>query len=281
MPLTIWLVFFAAMYLLIVVARGIIEFVSWCIEAYFVQPEASRRVEKTSLPQPPRAPSDRHRTENSKPKEAPREPAHIPGQGVRQTRRPSRIGRFLKLLKVKVFIRGYGYWVASALSEDDLAIKVEYLSKALRLNPTYFPAMGMKGYALFELERYGEAMECFDKCLETNPNAVTRYKRALCCCRMKRREEAIGCLNKVINECADQDRQLLDNALRMKTLMEDELRNIDAFGGTAKGGGAQGVHDAPRRLEDAHEESPRRAIVQTNASPLPGIHKGINVIQVM
>ena len=60
----------------------------------------------------------------------------------------------------------YDYWVARALAEQNPRRKVEYLSKALALDPSYLPAWGLKATALFNLERYEEALACFDKVLQ-------------------------------------------------------------------------------------------------------------------
>ena len=45
--------------------------------------------------------------------------------------------------------KGYDYWVACALAEEDPGRKIRYLTKALTLNPDYLPAWGLKGNALF------------------------------------------------------------------------------------------------------------------------------------
>jgi tetratricopeptide (TPR) repeat protein len=276
-----WLFLLAGLYLLVVLVRGAVQFVSWCVEEYIFQPTKVRHRDEKSPHQPAevrsKAASERRRTEGQH-DEGGRAAVRVAVKSavavksVGQTRRPSRVGRFLKLLKVKIFTGSYEHWVESALSESDLAIKVEYLSKALKLNPTYLPALGMKGYALFELERYAEAVECFDKCLEANPNALTRYKKGICCYRVRRREEALKCLSQAMEECAGQDRLLLEDVSRMKKLVEDELRNGEASGAVTTGGNSQGSQDAPRALEDAHEENRPRS---------PGVHEDNNVILVM
>ena len=78
----------------------------------------------------------------------------------------------------------------------------------------------MKGNALFSLQRYEEAVQCFDKSLELRPSASIWYKRGLCCCRLDRNEEAIRCLDEAMKTCRSEDRQLLADAAQMKRQVE-------------------------------------------------------------
>lgn len=271
----------AGLYLLTVLVRGIVQFISWCSEEYLVRPPEPRHREE-KMPQQTPEPSPKTASSTRKiegPHEvAGRAAASIPVKSVQQARRPSRVGRFLKLLRARVFTRSYEHWVESALSEDDLAIKIEYLSEALKLNPTYLPAWGMKGYAFLELERYEEAMECFDKCLEADPNALTRFKKGLCYYRMMRHEEAIACFRKALEECGEQNRPLLEDISRMKKLVEGELGSGEAPVAVAK---SDDLHDSPRVLRDAHEESQQPSSNQANTSAPSDVLKDKNVILVM
>lgn len=277
----LWIFVLAGLYFLIIPVRAIVQLVSWCIEQYVARPTEPRHLES----KPPRRPPEATPTLawnkpeiEGKHKEARREPAHIPAKSVPHVRRRSPTGRLLKLLKVKVFTRSYEYWVGLALSEDDLTIKVAYLSKALKLNPTYMAAWGMKGYALLELAGYGEALECFDKCLNANPSAVTWYKKGLCYYHLKRRDEALRCFNKAVE--GTQDRQLLEDASRMKKLLEDDSPSVQPAGLATKDSDSQSFQDAPR-AQDAQAESQCGLSVQTTASPSSAVQADNDVILVM
>jgi tetratricopeptide (TPR) repeat protein len=134
------------------------------------------------------------------------------------------LGKWLKSLRTATVRKGYDYWVASALAEEDRQAKVRYLSKALQLNPAYHPAWGMKGNALFELGKYDDAIECFDKSLELHPSALVWYRKGLCCYHKGRREESLQCFGKALKECPAHDRPLVEDVTRMKRLVEEELR---------------------------------------------------------
>ena len=43
------------------------------------------------------------------------------------------------------------------------------MDRSLKTNPTYASAWNQKGLALQELQRYEEAITCFDKSIEINP----------------------------------------------------------------------------------------------------------------
>jgi len=118
--------------------------------------------------------------------------------------------------------KDFDYWVALALGEEDLARKVDCLSRALKLNPTYFPAWGMKGGALYDLQRYEEAMQCFDRLLDIHATASVWYKKGLCCYHLGRHEEAVRCFGEAMKACSSEDRQLSEDAARMKRQVEHE-----------------------------------------------------------
>ena len=141
-----------------------------------------------------------------------------------QARKPSRFRKTLKSLRTRLASKGYDSWVASALAEEDPITKIEYLSKALRLNPTYLPAWGLKANALFGLKRYEEAIACFEKSLEMHPTALAWYKKGICCHHLGRREETLRCFDMALKACPGEDRQLFEDAARMKKQVEDELR---------------------------------------------------------
>ena len=218
-----WLFLLAGLYLLIVLARGVLQFVAWCVDEYMAKPEELRHQEKES---PQRATEDRpetgsERRDSSVGHGARKEVRRGPARNAREVRSPSGISRLWKCMKAKLFTRRYECWVEMALSEADLAIKVEYLSNALALNPTYAPAWGMKGCALLELGRYEEAMRCFDESLKLRPSALTRYKIGLCCFHLKMRNEAAEYFDNVMKECIGLNRPLWEDASGMKKLMEE------------------------------------------------------------
>jgi len=130
------------------------------------------------------------------------------------------LGKWLKSVKLAVAVKGYDYWVACALAEEDPAMKVEFLSKALKVNPSYLPAWGLKGTALLGLERYGEALECFDKSLETHPSALAWHRKGVCCYHLGRREEARQCFDRALETCPAQDHELAEETARMKKLLD-------------------------------------------------------------
>jgi tetratricopeptide (TPR) repeat protein len=141
---------------------------------------------------------------------------------LRALYRLSGVSGFLQLL---VPHRDFGFWVATALGESDPAKRVNYCSKALKLNPGYEPAWGLKAFTLLELKRYDEAIPCFDKVIELRPNAVAWFKKGLCCYHLNRRSEALICLDKALAASADKDRQLFDEASRYKQLLLDSSRS--------------------------------------------------------
>jgi tetratricopeptide (TPR) repeat protein len=114
------------------------------------------------------------------------------------------------------------------MAEEDAEIKIEYLSKALKLNPGYLPVWGLKGTALSALGRYDEAIQCFDKSLQLHPSALIWHKKADCCYHLGKRQEALECFDKALQICPDQDHELRDDIARVRRLVEDELRGKTA-----------------------------------------------------
>ena len=56
-----------------------------------------------------------------------------------------------------------------------------------------------KGDVLLELERYDEALECYDKVIELNTDSVwAHYRRWMALFELERYDEALECINKVI-----------------------------------------------------------------------------------
>jgi len=220
-----WLLLLAALYVLVIVVRGIIEFASWFAEEYL----GGRRERRRRQEEPAEAPHQ------PKPREAVRRQetaaghasdrkmtCSLPVQTAARARKRSRRATLLQRMKVFLGRKGYDYWVGCALSEEDPNRKIEYLSKALQLNPTYLPAWGLKANALLDRRRFQEAIDCFDKFLAACPSPLGWYKKGLCCQRLSRREEAIECFHKAMQACQDKDRQLWEDAARMKRAVESE-----------------------------------------------------------
>ena len=71
--------------------------------------------------------------------------------------------------------------------------------KAIELNPNFSVAYCNKGSALDDLERFQEAIECYDKAIELNPNYSNAYcNKGLALKNLKNHQDAIECYNKAI-----------------------------------------------------------------------------------
>ena len=69
--------------------------------------------------------------------------------------------------------------------------------EALDLDPGYEPGWGLKAAALLELERYEEAIGCFDKVLSMRPSAMAWHRKGLCCYHLKRYADAVACFDRL------------------------------------------------------------------------------------
>lgn len=241
----------AGLYLLVAVVRGLVQFVSWLIEECIVEPRALRRLREKPTEGARANPQGPWPTnpEATKPVLAGRadlasasatlareekSAAHETKRSPRPARpnwwpRPLRWGAWLRSLRMLSLRRGYDYWVACALAEDDRRTRVRYLSKALQANPAYHPAWGMKGHALFELGQYDEAIACFDKSLELHPSALVWYRRGLCFQKKGECLESLRCFGKALEECRASDRGLMEEITRMKRRVEEQLRCVEAL----------------------------------------------------
>lgn len=221
-----WLILLTGFYLLLVLLRGTAQLVSWFVQEHILDPHRLRHPQERPSARPHKPTPTR---DPPKPKTIPyrkgiaSQPALVPAANPVPARKPSRVGRSLKSLKLRLARKSYDAWVASALAEEDPALKVEYLSKSLQLNPDYLPAWGLKANALFTLKRYDEAIVCFDKSLEAHPTALAWYKKGICCHHLGRREDALRCFGKALKTCPREEHQLRDDAARMKRLVEDEM----------------------------------------------------------
>ena len=224
-----WLLVLAGLYLVVFLVRAVIQFVAWFIEEYITEPRELRRLKEYRAnrihdeQKPPAAAPATHKRDvdhsGDKERKIHRAPFAVPSH------KPSSLGRLMKSLKMAVVWKGYDYWVAAALAEEDLDLKIKYLAKALKLNPTYSSAWGLQGTALFDAKRYeeDEGMRCFDRSLELHPSALMWYKKGLGCRYLERCEEAIRCFDKAME--AKPDHKLLEDASRMKKVVEDELQS--------------------------------------------------------
>ncbi len=130
------------------------------------------------------------------------------------------LAEFVRML----VLRGrYDYWVGSALAAEDARKQVKYLTRALAINPGYLPAWGLKANALLALERYEEAMECFEKVLEIDPNSLVWYEKGLCCYHLGRFQEAVQCFDKALADGSDKNGKLRDDVLRHRKLAEAQM----------------------------------------------------------
>lgn len=222
-----WLFLFAGLYVVVIAIRGGIQLVSWLVEEYFSDPRSASRPKEESSSQSrvtKRLTATTRRKKKLESAGTTTRDSRAPSPVAIPARRPSRLGQWLRRLKTPFLGKRYDYWVAAALAEDDLELRVRYLSKALAMNPAYLPAWGMKGNTLFDLGRYDEALECFNKSLELHPSSLVCYKKAICFHRGGRRDEALRCLGEAVEICPSQDRQLVDDIARMRSLLEAELR---------------------------------------------------------
>jgi tetratricopeptide (TPR) repeat protein len=220
-----WLFLLALIALAVILVRGIVHFASWAFEEYVESRWLRHRGDEAES-----------RGRQGQPRETPHKRPPVPSHGrdvksktlsevaiARHEHRPSRLGKLLKSWLGAATGKGYDYWVGAALAEDDWSAKVEYLAKALRLNPAYLPAWGLQGNALFHLQRYEEALQCFERYLEMHPSAPVFYKKGLCLYHLKRPGEAMACLDQALQACTDRDRELFEEASHMRETVAAEL----------------------------------------------------------
>jgi hypothetical protein len=227
MPWVELLILMAAIYVVVLVVWGMIQLVHWFIEN-FVEPTRLARPEKKFKPKPDNTDSASLSSSVSNRKESGTEVGlkekvvHITPLTSSQ---PTGLLEFLKRLFKR---KDFTYWVGSALGETDPDRKVKYCSKALRLNPSYEPAWGLKANSLLELKRYEEAIPCFDKVLEMRPHSMAWYKKGLCCYHLRRHKEAIVCFDKALAACATKDSKLSEEISRYKKLTEEAMLSEDS-----------------------------------------------------
>ena len=227
MPWIELLLLIAAIYVVVLVVWGMIQFVHWFIEN-FVEPRRIARPEKKSKPQPDYTKSSSLSPSVSNHKEVSTEVGRKGKVAIATLPAASQPTGLLEFLKRLFKRKDFTYWVGSALGEIDNDKRVTYCSKALRLNPGYEPAWGLKANSLLELKRYEEAVPCFDKVLEMRPHSMAWYKKGLCCYNLRRHEEAINCFDKALVACAAKDRQLSEEISRYKKLAKEAMLSEDS-----------------------------------------------------
>jgi tetratricopeptide (TPR) repeat protein len=204
-----------------------IQFVPWFIEE-FIEPRRRARPKERppqQLPDAGRASSSasvRHR------KEGGGQLGYKEKAAVAVLRMLYRLAGPLRFLKQLSTRKDFAYWVGLALGENDPSTRVKYCSRALELNPGYEPAWGLKAITLLGLQRYEEAMGCFDRVLEIRPHATAWHQKGLCCYHLKRHAEAVACFDKALAARADTNHQLFDEAARHRELAEEALRQQGA-----------------------------------------------------
>jgi tetratricopeptide (TPR) repeat protein len=222
MPWIEFLIVLAVVYVLAVLVRAIIQLWFWFSET-FVEPRQIARLKE----QPrrghddaaPASSSAHHREKNS----------FGLGERIliavwRMTNPLAGLWEFLKRLFTR---KDYTYWVGLALGEGDPEKKVTFCSKAVRLNPGYEPAWGLKALTLLDLKKYEQAIPCLDKVLELRPSATAWCRKGLCCYHLGRYSEAIACFDKALVGRADKDRQLFDEGTRYRKLAAQALTSKD------------------------------------------------------
>jgi tetratricopeptide (TPR) repeat protein len=207
----------ALIYVLVVLVRAAMPLWSWLNKKY-VKPRQAARLKK-------------HRESKHKSSAAVRRGKGGRGLGERMLiavwRITDPLGGLAALIKWLFSRNDYTYWVGLALGEANPEKKVKYCSKAVRLNPEYEPAWGIKALTLVDLERYEEAMLSIDKVLELTPSAAAWCRKGLCCYRLGRYSEAIGCFDKTLAICGATDNQLSDEASRLRELAARALTSKD------------------------------------------------------
>jgi tetratricopeptide (TPR) repeat protein len=76
---------------------------------------------------------------------------------------------------------------------------IECYDKAIEIDPNYTSAWNGKGLVLKRLKKYDEALKCYDKAIEINPNYAKAWiKKCNALCSLGKYEEAIKCCDKAI-----------------------------------------------------------------------------------
>jgi tetratricopeptide (TPR) repeat protein len=216
-----WLLLMGAAWLVFALLRGPAEFVASRFDQYFLEPrrERRRRRERESP----------HAETTKKPAGRTKLPPAVPIAVTSQVHKRSRLVTLWKRLSLSLTKKTYDYWVGCAITETDPELKIEYLTKALQLDPTYTPAWGLKANALCAVARYAEAIDCFEHSLKAHPCPSNWYHKGTCYYQLKRYGDAIACFKEALKmHPGKSERQVVEDSLRMKSQAEAELRKATA-----------------------------------------------------
>lgn len=150
----------------------------------------------------------------------------------------------LKLIGIELILKEEASWNNDGVKLSKLGKfeeAIECYDKALEINPNFFLAWGNKGLALFNLKRYEETIECFDKIIDIEPRDFQGYEnkgRALL--NLKKNEEAIRCFDKAI-ELKPTSWVLWDNKGRALFNLQKFEDAIECFN--------KALEDNPRNVE--------------------------------
>ena len=145
-----WLMLLGMFGVVVVAVRGIVQMVSWLIEEYVIEPRELRRRNgdycwsghersRRRLTGRRRRPNASLRTRSSiVPSDHPDRSANHPA------------ARWLKGMVGMILRKDYDYWVALALAQEDMAVKIDYLSKALAAEPDVRSGLGDEGQRLVQ-----------------------------------------------------------------------------------------------------------------------------------
>ena len=110
--------------------------------------------------------------------------------------------------------------------QDDLEKVLELTGKAMDIDPTDIRPLDLMGVALFEKGFNDDAMVCYDKILELNPDHNdAKLKKGQLFTELKKYDDAIDIFNQLIDE--DTDRR--DEALIAKLTLDIENENEDDY----------------------------------------------------
>ena len=110
--------------------------------------------------------------------------------------------------------------------QDDLEKVLELTGKAIDMDPTDIRPLDLMGVALFEKGFNDDAMVCYDKILELNPDHNdAKLKKGQLFTELKKYDDAIDIFNQLIDE--DTDRR--DEALIAKLTLDIENENEEDY----------------------------------------------------
>lgn len=96
---------------------------------------------------------------------------------------------------------------------------ISYFDKAIALNPRDALAWVNKGTALGNLGKFQEAVKCYDKALEINPReALTWNNKGISLAKLGRYEETIFCFDKAIEMEPEYDEAWFNKAISLRKL---------------------------------------------------------------